>query len=56
MSVAQKWIGLLVGVTAFGMVLANPSAFYKAAQGIRSVTAGSLVDVSTGGKKIPNYS
>lgn len=56
MSVAQKWIGLLVGVTAFGMVLANPNAFYKAAQGIRSVTAGSLVDVSTGGKKIPKYS
>lgn len=51
MSVLQKWMLWLVSLGAGYMVLANPNAFYKAGQTVRSVTAGSIVDVTTGGKK-----
>jgi len=50
MTLVQKWLGALVALGAGYLVFANPNAFYKAAQGIRSVTAGSIVDVTTGGK------
>lgn len=46
----QKWLFWLVALAAGGMVLANPNAFYKAAQGVRSVTAGSISDVASGKK------
>jgi hypothetical protein len=55
MSLIQRW---LLGLTALGagyMVFQNPNGFFKVAQGVRSVTAGSIVDVTTGGKKSPKY-
>lgn len=55
MTLAQKWIGGLLALGAGYLVFANPNSFFKAAQGIRSVTAGSIVDVTTGGKKSPKY-
>jgi len=51
MTLIQKWIGGLLGLGAAFLVLANPDAFYKAATGVQRVTAGSIVDVTTGGKK-----
>ena len=50
MPLAQKWLGWLVGLAAFGLVLANPNAFYKGATAIRNVTAGSIQDVTSGAK------
>lgn len=50
MSLLQKWLMGLLFVGAGFMVLSKPDAFYKAASGFRSVTAGSIVDVTTGGK------
>lgn len=46
--VVQKWLFWLVGLGALGMVLAKPEAAFKLAQGARSLTAGSIVDVTTG--------
>lgn len=51
MSLVQKWVMGLMALGAGYMVLANPNSFYKATQGIRQLTAGSIVDVTTGGKK-----
>jgi hypothetical protein len=51
MGLAQKFVLGLLGLGAGYMVLANPNSFFKAAQGIRQVAAGSIVDVTTGGKK-----
>lgn len=50
MPLVQKWLLWLTGLGAAYLVFTHPDAFYKAAQGIRSVTAGSIVDVTTGGK------
>ena len=50
MTLLQKWMLALVGLGAGYLVFTNPDAFYKAATGIRSLTAGSIVDVTTGGK------
>ena len=47
----QKWLAALVGLGAAFLVFSKPDAFYKAAQGVRSVTAGSIVDVTTGKSK-----
>lgn len=52
MTLATKWIAGLIGLGAIFLVVTNPNGFYKAAQGIRSLTAGSIVDVTTGGKGI----
>lgn len=51
MTLAQKWLMALVGLGAGYLVLANPNSFYRATQGIRQLTAGSIVDVTTGGKR-----
>lgn len=51
MTTAQKWIGALVLLGAGFLVFSKPDAFYKAAQGVRSLTAGSIVDVTTGTSK-----
>jgi hypothetical protein len=51
MTLLQKWMLGLMGLGAGYMVLANPNAFYKFAQGSRQLVAGSIVDVTTGGKK-----
>lgn len=51
MSLLQRWSLALIGLGAGYMVLANPNSFYKATQGIRQLTAGSIVDVTTGGAK-----
>lgn len=50
MTLVQKWMLGLVGLGAAYLVFTNPEGFYKAATGIRSLTAGSIVDVTTGGK------
>lgn len=47
----QKWMLALVALGAGFLVFSKPDAFYKAAQGFRSVTAGSIVDVTTGKSK-----
>jgi hypothetical protein len=51
MTLVQKWLTALVGLGAGYLVFTNPDSFYKAATGLRSLTAGSIVDVTTGGKK-----
>lgn len=55
MGLAQKWLLGLMGLGALGMVLANPNAFYTGAKAIRSVTAGSIADVTSGGKAHTQY-
>jgi hypothetical protein len=50
MSLLQKWMMGLLGLGAGYMVIMNPDAFYKGAKGIESLTAGSVVAVTTGGK------
>ena len=50
MTLVQKWMLALVGLGAGFLVFTNPEGFYKAASGFRSLTAGSIVDVTTGGK------
>jgi hypothetical protein len=55
MSLLQKWMFGLLGLGAGYLVFTNPNAFYKAATGIRSLTAGSIVDVTTGGKGRTKY-
>ena len=50
MTLAQKWIAGLMALGAGFLVLSNPNAFYKVATGTRSLVAGSIADVTTGGK------
>lgn len=50
MTIVQKWMLALVGLGAGYLVFTNPNGFYKAATGLRSLVAGSIVDVTTGGK------
>jgi hypothetical protein len=52
MSLLQKWLAGLIALGAGYLVFTNPNAFYKVAQGARSLTAGSIVDVTTGGKGV----
>jgi hypothetical protein len=55
MTLLQKWMLSLIALGAGYMVAANPDAFYKAATGFRSLTAGSIVDVTTGGHGKTKY-
>jgi hypothetical protein len=55
MSLAQKWLMGLLGLGAGYMVFTNPNGFYKVATGLRSLTAGSIADVTTGGKARTKY-
>lgn len=48
MTLVQKWLLWMVGLGAGYMVLAKPDAFVKAANAARSLTAGSIVDITTG--------
>ena len=50
MPTLQKFILALVALGAGYLILSKPDAFYKAAAGVRNLTAGSIVDVTTGGK------
>jgi hypothetical protein len=50
MTLVQKWMLALVGLGAGFLVFTNPEGFYKFATGTRSLVAGSIVDVTTGGK------
>jgi len=50
MTLLQKFMLGLVGLGAAFLIVTNPNGFYKAASGIRNLTAGSIVDVTTGGK------
>lgn len=51
MGVAQKWLTGLIGLGAAYMVLSNPNGFYKVATGVQRLTAGSVTQITTGGKK-----
>lgn len=51
MTLVQKWIAALVGLGAGYLVLSNPDGVYKGAQAVRSLVAGSIVDVTTGKSK-----
>jgi hypothetical protein len=51
MSLLQKWMMGLIGLGAGFLVFTNPDGFYKAATGFQRLTAGSIVNVTTGGKK-----
>lgn len=55
MTILQKWMMGLMGLGAGYMVFANPNGFFKVATGVRSLTAGSIVDVTTGGKGKTRY-
>jgi hypothetical protein len=55
MTLLQKWIGGLIALGAGYLVFTNANSFYTAAKGIRSVTAGSIADVTTGGKARTQY-
>lgn len=50
MGLAQKWVLGIIALGAGYLVFTNPNGFYKAASGVRSLVAGSVVDVTTGGK------
>jgi len=52
MTLVQKWLAGLIALGAGYLVFTNPNGFFKAAQGLRSLTAGSIVDVTTGGKGV----
>lgn len=51
MSLVQKWSLGLLYLGAVALVFAKPDAFYKAASGIRNITAGSVTDIVNAGKK-----
>ena len=55
MTLLQKWIAGLLGLGAGVLVFTNPNGVWTAAKSIRSVTAGSIVDVTTGGKGRTQY-
>ena len=50
MTLAQKWIAGLIALGAGFLVFTNPEGFFKFTTGVRNLTAGSIVDVTTGGK------
>lgn len=52
-STIQKWLLALVGLGAGYMVLQNPAGFYKATTGLEKLTAGSVTQITTGGKRGP---
>lgn len=51
MSLLQKWLAGMVALGAIYLVATNPDAIYKGASAFRNATAGSIVDITTGGKK-----
>lgn len=55
MSLIQKWMMGILGLGALYLVAANPDAFYKGAKGFETLTAGSVVAVTTGGKGKASY-
>ena len=50
MPLAQKWVLGLIGLGALFLVATKPDAAYKAATGLQRLTAGSIVNVTTGGQ------
>jgi hypothetical protein len=55
MTLLQKWMAGLIGLGAGYLVVTNPNSFFKVATGVRSLTAGSIADVTTGGKARTKY-
>lgn len=51
MTVLQKWLAGLTGLGALYLVLTNPKGFSALATGVKNLTAGSVVSITTGGKK-----
>jgi hypothetical protein len=50
-STAQKWLGGLTALGALYIVVVNPRGFASGAAALQKLTAGSIVSISTGGKK-----
>lgn len=50
MSTVQKWLAGLTGLGALYLVLTNPEGFGKLAQGTKTLTAGSITSITTGGR------
>ena len=51
MSIVQKWLASLTGLGALYLVVTNPQGFSTAATGLKNITSGSIVSITTGGKK-----
>lgn len=51
MSLLQKWMMVIAGLGAGYMILQSPQGFYSATSGVRNLVGGTVVDVTTGGKK-----
>lgn len=51
MSVAQKWLGGLIGLGALYLVVTNPNGVYKAFTGARQLIGGTEADIISGGKR-----
>ena len=51
MSAIQKWLSGLIGLGALYLVVSNPNGTYKVLTGLQRLTAGSVVNITTGGKK-----
>lgn len=52
--VVQKWLFWLVLLGAGGLVLAKPDAVFTLTKSFRGLTAGSIVDVTSGKSGINN--
>jgi ribosomal protein S8 len=50
-SILQKWLAGMTGLGAVFLVVSNPNGVYKAAQAVRTAVGGTVVDITTGGKK-----
>lgn len=50
MGIVQKWLAWIASLGALYLVTAKPDAIYKGAVAAERLTAGSVVDVTTGGK------
>jgi hypothetical protein len=51
MSGIQKWLSGLIGLGALYLVVTNPNGTYKVLTGLQRVTAGSIVNITTGGRR-----
>ncbi len=51
MTTLQKWLMGILGLGALYLVVTNPQGFYQGLTGLRQFVGGTVVDVTTGGKK-----
>ncbi len=45
LTVAQKWLMGLLGLSALVVVVSNPKGFYSATNGVRQLIGGSTTDI-----------